>query len=86
VTEFRKRPLSPIEGLFYKKVAKSVNPKIDIVTLSLRIDGPSVFKMTHFKRSQVRTQIWRLENRTVTQKQVKSNWSATKTQNSNLLT
>jgi hypothetical protein len=64
----------------------SKNSKIGLVTLSLRTGGTSVFKITRFKRSQSDPQMWRLENRTGTQKQVKSNWFAAKSQNSNFLT
>jgi hypothetical protein len=55
------------------------------VTPYLRTGGPSVFKITHFKISQLSTQIWRLAKRTGIQKQFKLNWLATKTENSNFI-
>jgi hypothetical protein len=48
--------------------------------------GPSLVKTTHFKISHSNPQIWRLEKRTVIQKQMKSNRFATKTENNNFLT
>ena len=38
---------------FLQKMVKSKNPKIDIVTQSPKIGDPSVFKINHFKASQI---------------------------------
>jgi hypothetical protein len=51
-------------------VVTTKTSKIDTMALSLRTDGPSVSKITHFTLSQSIPQIWRLENITVLLKQV----------------
>ena len=55
---------------FLPKAVTTKTSKIDTVALSLRTDGPSVSKITHFKLSQSIPQIWRLQNITVLPEQV----------------
>jgi hypothetical protein len=71
---------------FYKKRLSQKNSKIEIVTLTLRIDGSSVLRINHFFKCHLIPHLCMLENMTVLQNQVQSNWFVTKIQNSGLLT
>jgi hypothetical protein len=67
---------------FLQKMVKSENSKIGIVTLSLRTDCPSAFKINNFKKRQSSPQIWRPANITVLTKKVRTKKiKETKTQN-----